>query len=100
MTNRDRKELLVLRISLRRIAEEMGLRKKLPFEKLSEAVEQDAGWNLLAANIVWKINELQKERDAAINANADYVEQIMHDQKKAEHGCTDAYCRICDGDIS
>ena len=25
------------------------------------------------------------------------VTEITHMTKKAEHGCTDAYCRMCDG---
>lgn len=96
----NRKELIALRVSLHRVAEKVGLRQELPYEQLVQAAEDDSGWNNLAAVICMKIEELQKERDTAINANADYVEMIMHDLKKAEHGCTDAYCSICDGEIS
>ena len=28
------------------------------------------------------------------------VKEITHMTKKAEHGCTDAYCPMCDGDLN
>ena len=98
MSNSDRKELIAIRISLRCIAEKVGLLEELPFEKLSQEAGYDRGWNLLGAEIRGAIEKLQKQRDAAINANADCVAQIMHDDMKQQHGCTDAYCSICDGE--
>lgn len=72
-------ELITLRVSMYRISQALGLREEKPVHRMG--AENDRGWNRLAAEIRCAIEDLQKERDAAINANYEVHNKMMKEME-------------------
>lgn len=48
----DRQKLIKLRVSVFRIAIEMGLESELPIEQITKLAEKDEGWNTRCSDII------------------------------------------------
>lgn len=77
--------------------------KILKGKTIRELPTADASQLESVAKEVWEkahglyISRVFKRLNKAEAENRDLKAMIAHDQKKADHGCTDAYCPICDG---
>jgi hypothetical protein len=53
-------QLIVLRVSMYRVAQSIGIRPDLSFQEVTrKAMKEDSGWNVLAGEIIQEIERLK-----------------------------------------
>lgn len=48
------------------------------------------------ADVINYLNELIEDGSLSYEIDPDYKSRLDHLQRKVEHGCTDAFCSLCD----